>query len=251
MKKPISKFYASIVIALCFTLPIFLVAAATQVDLTANVRGILPSANGGTGTAFFTTSGPTALRTYTLPDSSQTIETQNNKDAASGYAGLTSSLLKCAEAFALTGDTTMSSGACVTVVAKINGTSVPTNAAADQVLQSTASATGAWKTVPDCTDSTGNHLNYTQSTHTWSCGTTSSGGTVPNFADAEVPSGLVNSANTTYTLAHTPNPAASLNCAQNGVIQAAGGADFTLATATITYGTAPKTGAALMCYYRY
>lgn len=248
----VSKKKALLVIILCFFAPIILLAAATQINLVSQVFGILPTANGGTGSAFFAISGPTVARTYTLPDSSQTIETQNNKDAAAGYAGLSSSLLKCAEAFALTGDTTMASGACATVVAKINGTTVPTNAAADQVLQTTASATSAWKTLPDCQDATGNHLNYTVSTHTWSCGTTSTGGVVPNFADSETPGGLINGANVTYTLAHTPNPAASLECVENGLVQRIGaGTDFTLATATITYLTAPATGSTLVCYYRW
>lgn len=34
------------------------------------------------------------------------------------------------------------------------------------------------KTLPDCTDTAGNHLNYTRSTHAFSCGTSSSTSTV-------------------------------------------------------------------------
>lgn len=59
-------------------------------------------------------------------------------------------------------------------VAKVNGTSVPINSAADQIINTTASATGQWTSVPNCTDTAGNHLNYATSTHTLSCGTTSS-----------------------------------------------------------------------------
>src|SRR5208337_2953985 len=92
---------------------LMMTAAVTQINLTTQVQGVLPSANGGTNSQYFGISGPTAARTYTLPDSAATLEWQANKDAASGYAGLTAgSLLKCAEAFALTGDTTMTSGAC-------------------------------------------------------------------------------------------------------------------------------------------
>jgi hypothetical protein len=36
--------------------------------------------------------------------------------------------------------------------------------------------TVAEKVIPDCTDSAGNHLNFTQSTNAFSCGTSSSGG---------------------------------------------------------------------------
>lgn len=73
----------------------------------------------------------------------------------------------------LSGDASTSGGAAVTVTA-VNGTSVPTNAAADQTVVTTASATGAWKSLPNCTDSSGNHLNYDTSTHSFSCGASSS-----------------------------------------------------------------------------
>ncbi|MBI3231850.1 MAG: hypothetical protein HYZ51_02090, partial [Candidatus Doudnabacteria bacterium] len=45
----------------------------SAVVLTADVSGILPSANGGTGVAFFGVAGPTVLRTYTFPDVDSTI----------------------------------------------------------------------------------------------------------------------------------------------------------------------------------
>jgi hypothetical protein len=61
-------------------------------------------------------------------------------------------------------------------VAKINGTSVPANTAADQIINTTASATGQWTSMPSCQDSAGNHLNYDTTTHAFSCGRTSSGG---------------------------------------------------------------------------
>lgn len=72
-----------------------------------------------------------------------------------------------------------------------------------------------------------------------------------NFADNETPTGTINGSNVTFILGHTVSPAASLNCYENGVHQIAGGADFTLATATITYGVAPPTGSSLICNYRY
>jgi len=60
----------------------------TPVVLTTDVSGILPSANGGTGVAYFGAAGPTAPRTYTFPDSPQTMEYQANKNTPYGYAGL-------------------------------------------------------------------------------------------------------------------------------------------------------------------
>lgn len=71
------------------------------------------------------------------------------------------------------------------------------------------------------------------------------------FADAEVPTGAINSSNTVFTLAHTPSPAVSLQLFRNGVLQRAGGIDYTLATATITYVAAPTTGDTHVCSYRY
>jgi hypothetical protein len=58
--------------------------AWAQVDLTNGVTGILPSANGGTGSAFFAISGPTALRTFTFPDAAATIA---RTDAAQTFTG--------------------------------------------------------------------------------------------------------------------------------------------------------------------
>ena len=48
--------------------------ATSTVDLTADVTGILPAANGGTGNAYFLVSGPTtSTKTYTFPDASTSI----------------------------------------------------------------------------------------------------------------------------------------------------------------------------------
>lgn len=77
------------------------------------------------------------------------------------------------------------------------------------------------------------------------------GGVVPSFADDETPTGLVNSSNVVYTLAHTPSPAASLIFTVNGQILVPGGVDYTLATATVTVVMAPATGAIVRAWYRY
>ena len=47
------------------------------VSLTADVSGILPTANGGTGIAYFTAAGPTVARVYTFPDAAATVLTSN------------------------------------------------------------------------------------------------------------------------------------------------------------------------------
>ena len=191
--------------------PVLLMAAATQIDLTANVKGTLPTGNGGTGTASTLTGIVRGGSAYTAAE--------------------------------LSGDVT-TSGSNAATVAKINGTSITTNSAADQTIVTTASATSSWASIPNCTAGA---LQYATSTHTFTCGTVLTG----TFADAEVPTGSINSSNTTFTLAHTPSPAADLTCFLNGIEQRAAGADYTLATATLTYGTAPVTGSTLVCNYRY
>lgn len=197
------------------------IGAVTQINLTTQVSGILPAANGGTNqnsTAVFPTSG--------------TVMTTGTNVA-------------CGQLPALTGDTTSSAGACATTTVKVNGTSVPTNSAADLLLSTTAPATGAWTSIGSCSSAV-NALTYNTGTHAFGCNTVGF-----NFADAETPSGTINGVNATFTLAHTPSPAASLNLFENGVQQRAGGTDYTLATATITYGTAPPTSSTLIAYYRY
>jgi hypothetical protein len=59
------------------------------VNLTSHVTGILPSANGGTGNEFFAIAGPaTTLKTYTLPNASAAILTDNAAvTAAQGGTG--------------------------------------------------------------------------------------------------------------------------------------------------------------------
>lgn len=46
----------------------------------------------------------------------------------------------------------------------------------DQVMVSDSTSAGTFRAVPNCTDTGGNHLNYTASSNTFSCGTSSSGG---------------------------------------------------------------------------
>jgi hypothetical protein len=53
-------------------------------DPLSSFLGILPSANGGTGTAYFGVSGPTTLRTYTFPNANATIA---RTDAAQTFTG--------------------------------------------------------------------------------------------------------------------------------------------------------------------
>jgi hypothetical protein len=86
---------------------------------------------------------------------------------AGAFTGVLRMASGTASASELSGDVT-TSGSNVVNVSKINGSSITTNAAADQTIVSTAAATLAYATIPDCHDAT-HGVAYTQSTHSWSC----------------------------------------------------------------------------------
>ena len=65
----------------------------------------------------------------------------------------------------------------------------------------------------------------------------------------EVPSGLINSSNTVYTLANTP-VAGTVEVYLNGLLQAPGtGLDYTISGGTITFTKAPRTNSLLYASY--
>lgn len=66
----------------------------------------------------------------------------------------------------------------------------------------------------------------------------------------EVPSGTVNGSTTAFTLAHTPLTQASLTVYVDGQAQLYT-TDYSLATATITFVTAPATGQKIFATYNY
>jgi len=69
----------------------------------------------------------------------------------------------------LVGDVT---GSCAaTLVAAINGAAVPANPSTSQILIITAANTFTYKSIPLCTDSNGQHLNFTTIGFNFSCGT--------------------------------------------------------------------------------
>ena len=58
---------------------------ATGLPATSGITGILPTANGGTGIAYFTAAGPTVARVYTFPDAAATIA---RTDAGQTFTGV-------------------------------------------------------------------------------------------------------------------------------------------------------------------
>ena len=77
------------------------------------------------------------------------------------------------------------------------------------------------------------------------------GGTQPNFVDGAAPAGLVDGANTTFTLSGVPSPAASLTVYRNGMLQTPG-QDYTLSGNQILFVAAavPQPGDTLMAGFR-
>lgn len=65
---------------------------------------------------------------------------------------------------------------------------------------------------------------------------------------AEVPSGAINSSNTTFTLAHTPSSPESLKITVDRLL-ASYGVDYTLSGNTVTMAWAPATGSEMFSYY--
>lgn len=66
----------------------------------------------------------------------------------------------------------------------------------------------------------------------------------------EVPSGSINSSNTTFTLTYAPTSADSLNLYMDGLLLRLT-TDYTISSTTITMGTAPATGQTLYASYQY
>jgi hypothetical protein len=77
------------------------------------------------------------------------------------------------------------------------------------------------------------------------------GGTQPNFVDGDAPAGLVDGANTAFTLSGVPSPGASLTIYRNGMLQTSG-QDFTLSGNQIQFvaAAAPQPGDTLVASYR-
>lgn len=59
--------------------------------------------------------------------------------------------------------------------AQLGTTNITGNASDDTILNGTGSSAATWKSIPACTDTAGNHLNYDAATNTFSCGTTGGG----------------------------------------------------------------------------
>jgi hypothetical protein len=97
------------------------------------------------------------------------------------------------------GATLSPAGTGVVNANQASGVSYPAGPSVHTVPVITASNTATYKTVPDCQDSGGNHINYTQSTDTFSCGS-SGGGGGSDTASISLPIGGVYSPDTSYAI---------------------------------------------------
>lgn len=69
-----------------------------------------------------------------------------------------------------------------------------------------------------------------------------------NFTFNEVPAGVIDGVNVTYTLAQNPNPATSLQLFKNGLLLRLT-TDYTLSGSTVTMVVAPTGGSYLQAHY--
>lgn len=95
----------------------------------------------------------------------------------------------------------------------------------------------------------GYYLKYTTANGMEWAEVTDTGLTETDFVINEIPSGLINSSNVTYTLANTPE-AGTEQVFLNGLLQAPGsGLDYTISGGTITFVKAPHTNSDLYVTY--
>src|SRR3990167_985248 len=122
--------------------------AASSVDLaTDTVTGILPTANGGTGIAYFTAAGPTVARVYTFPDAAATI-LYSGGDLGTPSAGVATNLTGTAagltagvaSAVALGGITGLGTGVATALAVNVGSAGAPV--VLDGALGTPSSGTG-------------------------------------------------------------------------------------------------------------
>ncbi len=190
--------------------------AWSAVSLTADVSGILPTANGGTGIAFFTAAGPTVARIYTFPDAAATVLTSN---------------------------------AAVTVA---QGGTALTAAVSDAVLVGDSTSAYTARTLPASCAGTTAKLLYDSTTNLFSCGTDQTGaaGTATQYNQSVTTPGAGFATDTYLVGSSIAIPASSLKVGTryhlifNVSKTAAGTAAPVL---NVRFGTLGTTGDAIKC----
>jgi hypothetical protein len=152
----------------------------------------------------------------------------------------------------LSGDATTSGTLAVTVT-KINGNSVPSGVAANQVLVGTAANTFSFETVPNCLDTVGQHLNYNNSTQTFTCGTSNITRTATNSSVCTTSNSSYATCSTTITwnnsgFADTNYVATCLGSGPSGFPAIVGASSQSATTITIVITNGTSNGAQSSTY---
>lgn len=169
-------------------------SSISAVDLTADVTGILPGANGGSGNGFFAVSGPTSsLKTFTFPNVSSTVLTTNavvtiaqgGTGTGSTLTGLVRGSGSAMTAAELSQDV-LTSGSNVATVVQIEGAAIPVSAPAvatnssKQLIAATLQGNGAKVQLSTGTTTTNDCVKFDASGNTVdngaACGSGSGGG---------------------------------------------------------------------------
>lgn len=141
----------------------------SAVSLTADVNGILPTANGGTGIAYFTAAGPTVARTYTFPDAAATVLTTNAPvTVAQGGTGLATLTTGNVILGAGTGNVTfVAPGTSGNVLTSNGSTWTSTTAAGGNDPRIITKALSANQTISSATMAKVTNLDQTAGVGTW------------------------------------------------------------------------------------
>ena len=144
--------------------------------------------NATSGTvALQTVSGALGSQTISLPASTGTVITTGNLSSITTTGTITSGTWNGSAIGAQYGGTGLNSSSSTGVPTLSSGTWSVSSAlgvslggtgaapsADDQALIADSTSAATWRALPNCTDSSGSHLNYTTVTNSFSCGTSSS-----------------------------------------------------------------------------
>lgn len=132
--------------------------------------------NGALGAVLLASSAwaaaPSRSRTYTTGQTIEAGDVTSNEDQIFSYlqAGVDTYAAGSVNAAAI-GDGAVGASELATDAVDVVDMIATGTKADDKAFVADSSSAGTWRTLPNCTDTGGQHLNYTQSTNSFSCGT--------------------------------------------------------------------------------